>query len=213
MTFLWETAGQPEIPAPRVRLWSRRGLLRIALGGTGWLLLLPLRRLVETSALGGPYVGLAIFLGAFVVAALVSTAVILFACARSAWGVAAVSLLLAVVAGIAAVPRDYETGYVDYQFRKHRTALASLAQDYRAGRLEDDGLTLPPDLRALSPSGYAYAGDTVLFVQLWQNWRAEAGTGLAYLTQPPTAETRITTASGDFGYPRRRLGDGWWWVA
>ncbi|MEU4421106.1 hypothetical protein AB0F81_10790 [Actinoplanes sp. NPDC024001] len=67
-------------------------------------------------------------------------------------------------------------------------------------------------MRSLSPSGFAYADRTVLFVQTWQNWRAESGTGLAYFAGPPAAGTRITTASGDFGHPQREVGDGWWGV-
>ncbi|MBL7255743.1 hypothetical protein [Paractinoplanes lichenicola] len=213
MTFLWETADQPEAPAvARLRLWSRRGLLRVVLGASGWLLLFPVWWLGRTPALGGPYLGLAVFMAAFLLATLVSTAVILIAVARGSWGVAAVSLLLAVAAGIAAVPRDFEANYVDHQYRTHRAALAGLAADYRAGRLHDI-VALPADVRSLSPSGYAYAGDKVLFVQLWQNWRAESGTGLAYLTEPPTPDTQITTASGDFGHAQREVGDGWWWVA
>ena len=77
----------------------------------------------------------------------------------------------------------------------------------------DGELTLPADVRSLCPTGFAYASPTVLFVQLWQNWRAESGTGLAYFAEPPTGPTPVTTASGDLGYPKREVGDGWWWVA
>ena len=65
----------------------------------------------------------------------------------------------------------------------------------------------------LCPSGFAYASRTVLFVQVWQNWRAESGTGFAYFTGPPAAGTMISTASGDLGEPLREVGDGRWWVA
>ena len=125
--------------------------------------------------------------------------------------VAVVTLCLAAAAFVVVSRQDSQVYPVDYRYRLHRAALAELVESYRAGRL-DGGLALPADMRSLCPSGFAYASPTVLFVQLWQNWRAESGTGLAYFAEPPTEPTPITTASGDLGYPKREVGDGWWWV-
>jgi hypothetical protein len=74
-------------------------------------------------------------------------------------------------------------------------------------------LTLPPELHSLSPSGYAYAHPTEVFVQMWQNWRHESGTGLAYFADPPTDQTIVNTAEGDSGTPQREVGGGWWWIS
>ncbi|MEU4243305.1 hypothetical protein [Actinoplanes sp. NPDC026619] len=77
-----------------------------------------------------------------------------------------------------------------------------------------DQPTEPSATAAWSGRGLLHAASpTVLFVQLWQDWRAESGTGLAYFAEPPTTPTPITTASGDLGHPKREVGDGWWWVA
>jgi hypothetical protein len=195
---------------PKTAVWSRRGLLQVALSCFGWLLV-PVLWLTQGPPFGGSYFSQSIWLAGLVSAALVSTAVILTACSRRSWGVALVSLALAATGVVVTTRHDSRGDYIDYQYRTHRTALIKLAQDYRAGRL-DDNLILPPDVRSLSPSGFAYAGRTVLFVQMWQDWRAESGTGLAYFIDPPTAETDITTASGDLGKPQREVGDGWWWV-
>jgi hypothetical protein len=189
---------------------SRRGLLLTAFGGVGWLPV-PVVWIIQGPPFGATYLVQAIWLAVLVVAALVSTAVILAACIRRSWGAALVSVALAAT-GVAVTTRSHSQGdYIDYQYHQHRPALADLARDFRAGRL-DGRLTLPPDVRSLSPSGFAYAARGVLFVQMWQDWRAESGTGLAYFADPPTGTTRITTASGDFGQPRREVGDGWWWV-
>ncbi|MBM2614593.1 hypothetical protein JIG36_03370 [Actinoplanes sp. LDG1-06] len=215
MTFLWDGADEPA-PAVRVKpravLRSRRGLLQVGLGGLGWLLLALLWSFTQTSPYGGSLLGLALVLVLFVIAALESTVVILVACVRGSWGVALVSLALAATAIVVATRQASQFDYVDNQYRIHRAALAELAEDYRAGRLHDM-LTVPADLRSLCPSGFAYAGQEALFVQMWQNWRAESGTGLGYFTRPPTADTLIATADGDNGRPKREVGDGWWWVA
>jgi len=221
MTFLWDGADagdeddRPEgRESGRTALRSRRGLAQVVVGGAGWVLVLPLLWLTRDSPLVGAYLSLPIWLGAVLLAVLVSTVAVLVAGVRRSWGVAVVSFVVA-AAGVVAVPRPLSpTEYVDRQYRAHRTALAALARDYRAGRLDGTGtLTLPDGVRDLSPSGFAYAGPTALFVQMWQNWRAESGTGLAYFLQPPAADTSITTAEGDLGQPRREVGDGWWWVA
>jgi hypothetical protein len=48
---------------------------------------------------------------------------------------------------------------------------------------------------------------------MWQNWRHESGTGLAYFAAPPTDQTIVNTAEGDSGTPQREVGGGWWWIA
>ncbi|XVU22826.1 hypothetical protein ACQPZJ_36975 [Actinoplanes sp. CA-054009] len=145
-------------------------------------------------------------------ATVVSISAVLFGCLRRSWGAALVSLVLATAAGVVAVALNPQIGTVDHQYGAHRGELAELVQEYRAGRLGGDW-ELPSDLHLLCPSGFAYANSTVLFVQMWQDWRAESGTGLAYFAAPPTERTAITTAEGDTGRPEREVGDGWWWVA
>jgi hypothetical protein len=223
VTFLWDDVdrqdeGESEEPPPgtrakpRTAVRSRRGLLQIALSCSGWLLVVPLLRFTQSPPLLGSYVSLAIWVAGFLFAAAVSTIVIVIACMRRSWGVALLSAALA-AAGVVAITRlNAQVDYVDYQYREHRTALAELAEEYRAGRLTGS-VSLPPDLRSLSPSGYAYASPTEVYVQMWQNWRAESGTGLAYFAAPPTAQMTITTAEGDTGHPQREVGGGWWWVA
>ncbi|GIE89523.1 hypothetical protein [Actinoplanes regularis] len=209
--FQWDPDDQVTEPSSTAA-WSGRGLLQAVLSCAGWLLLIPAWWLAETPLLGGSFVGWWISLLAAVFAVLVSIAAILIACVRRSWGVAVVSLCLAAAAFVVVSRQDSQVYPVDYRYRLHRAALAELAKDYRAGHL-NGGLTLPADMRSLCPSGVAYATPTVLFIQLWQNWRAESGTGLAYFAEPPTESTVIETAWGDQGYPQREVGDGWWWVA
>jgi hypothetical protein len=211
MDFQWDPVDQPTEPSATAA-WSGRGFLQTVLSCAGWLLLIPAWWLAETPLLVGSFVGWWISLLAVVFAVLVSIAAILIACMRGSWGVAVASLCLAAAAFVVVSRHDSPVYPVDYRYRLHRAALAELVEGYRAGRL-DGGLTLPADMRSLCPSGFAYASPTVLFVQLWQNWRAESGTGLAYFAEPPTEPTPVTTASGDRGYPKREVGDGWWWVA
>ncbi|WP_145831023.1 hypothetical protein [Actinoplanes teichomyceticus] len=218
---LWDPAdrqdGEPpekgsfaERAGPATAVWSRRGLLQMALGCSGWLPV-PVLWLSSGPPFGATFLSKSIWLAILLTAALVSTTVILAACVRRSWGVAWASLALAATGVVVTARHDPQDDYIEYQYHTHRTALIELARDYRAGRLAGD-LTLPPGVRSLSPSGFAYADRTVLFVQMWQDWRAESGTGLAYFADPPTAETSITTASGDRGQPQREVGDGWWWV-
>lgn len=219
MTFLWEATDGPDADEPRevragrrTALRSRRGLVQVVAGAAGWVLVLPLLWLARDSSFGGSYFSLPLWFGALLLAVLVSTTAVLVAGVRRSWGVAVVSLALA-AAGVVAAPRPSSpVEYVDRQYRDHRAALSALARDYRAGRL-DGTLTLPAGVRDLCPSGFAYASPTALFVQMWQNWRAESGTGLAYFARPPAPGTMIQTADGDQGQPQREVGDGWWWVA
>ncbi|MEU8656184.1 hypothetical protein [Actinoplanes philippinensis] len=214
MTFFWDAETPPETHVkPGAALRSRRGLLWAALSCSGWLLAIPFLRLTRMPALLGSYVSLAMWAAAFLFGAAVSITAVLVAASRRSWGVAAAGLVLA-AAGIVAVTRlNPQVNYIDYQYREHRTALARLAEDFRAGRLPDSAFTLPPDLSSLSPSGYAYATSTEVFVQMWQNWRHESGTGLAYFADPPDPQARVNTAEGDFGHPQREVGGGWWWVS
>ncbi|WP_433381557.1 hypothetical protein ACQPZX_17325 [Actinoplanes sp. CA-142083] len=130
---------------------------------------------------------------------------------KRSWMVVLVSVALAATGVVVCIRLISHTHSIDSRYRAHRAALAELAQQYVDGHL-DGMLTLPPGLRSLSPSGFAYASPTALFVQTWQNWRAESGTGLAFFAATPTAQTTIATASGDAGQPQREVGDGWWWV-
>ena len=213
MDFQWDPPDQPTEPSATAA-WSGRGLLQAVLSCAGWLLLIPAWWLAETPLLVGSFVGWTISWVALLFAVLVSIAAILVACVRRSWGVAVASLCLAAAAFVVVARHDSQAYPVDYRYRLHRAALAELVEDYRAGRLPDGRFTLPPDLRSLSPSGWAYATSAEIFVQTWQNWRHEAGTGFAYFADPPTAQTRIWTADGDqAGHPQREVGDGWWWVA
>lgn len=210
MDLQWDPVDQPaesSVPA-----WSGRGLLQVVLSGAGWLLLIPAWWLAGTPWLVGSFVGWSISALAALFAVLISVAAILIACVRGSWGVAVVSVGLAAAAVVVVSRYDSQIYPVDHRYRLHQAALADLAEGYRAGRLDGE-LTLPADLRSLCPSGFAYAGPDVMFVQLWQNWRAESGTGLAYFAEPPTGAMSVTTASGDVGHPKWEVGDGWWWVA
>ncbi|XVU22817.1 hypothetical protein ACQPZJ_36930 [Actinoplanes sp. CA-054009] len=189
----------------------RRGWALVAYGCAGWLLLIPLLWLARTPFVAWTIFSVAINWAGLLFAALVSITVIVKAARRRSWAVALASLLLATTGAIFTAREKPQLGGIDYQYRAHRTQLADLARDYRAGRLHGE-LRLPSGLRSLCPSGFAYANDTVLFVQAWQDWRAESGTGFAYFPTPPTEPTWVTTAWGDSGRAHRPAGDGWWWV-
>lgn len=224
MTFSWDETDRqkgeaseqrtPDARAkPRTALWSRRGLLRAALSCSGWLLVIPLLRLTQAPALIGPYLAVLIWVAGFFFAATVSIIAILSACMRRSWGVAVAGAVLA-AAGVVGITRlNAQLDLIDHQYREHRAPLAELAEDFRAGRLPEGALTLPPELRSMSPSGWAYAAPGEVFVQMWQDWRHESGTGLAYFADPPGRHITISTASGDTGRPQREVGGGWWWVA
>ena len=92
MTFFWDSTDE-ESPAtnraePATALRSRRGVLLVLLGSSGWLLLIPLFWLLKPPPPGGSYSSLSLWLAGFAVAALISTATILIACLRRSWGVA-----------------------------------------------------------------------------------------------------------------------------
>ncbi|GAB1689956.1 hypothetical protein KRM28CT15_17590 [Krasilnikovia sp. M28-CT-15] len=176
--------------------------------------MIPLLKLSPLPSLFWGFFAQLIWMAACFFAAMVSMMVILNACLRRSWGVALASLVLATTGVVAITRLNSPFDFIDYQYRYHRTALAELAEDYRSGRLPEGGLTLPPELHSLCPSGWAYVSRTEVFVQTWQNWRHEAGVGFAYFANPPTAQTMINTAEGDnTGHPQREVGGGWWWVA
>ena len=136
---------------------------------------------------------------------------------RWAAGLAALGVLA--VAAPAAVRPPAPTPEI--QFRLHRGDLTALAADFRAGWLTGD-VDLPWRMRFLSIDGQAHrrCGETdergrkqcALYLQMWQDWRAENGGGLAYYPDAPGPDAAIATASGDIGGPVRALGDGWWWI-
>ena len=198
---------------PRTALWSRRGLLWAALSCAGWLLVIPVLQFTRLPSLFWGYLAELIWVAAVFAAAAVSITAILIASVRRSWGVALASVVLAATGVVAMTRLNSPLDFVGYQYREHRTALVELAEDYRAGRLPNGSLSLPPDLHSLCSSGWAYATSTEVFVQAWQDWRAERGTGFAYFAGPPTGRTGIWTAEGDTGRPQREMGDGWWFVA
>ena len=108
---------------------------------------------------------------------------------------------------------------VDGMYRWHHADLDRLAAEYRAGRIDGDR-ALPLRLRFLAIDGQASIRCTSkdrgygcgLFLLLWQNWRGEAGVGIAYFPVRPDAGVMIATAPGHVGVPRRELGHGWWLV-
>ncbi|MEV4641051.1 hypothetical protein AB0J80_27285 [Actinoplanes sp. NPDC049548] len=108
---------------------------------------------------------------------------------------------------------------VDDLYQRHRADLDQLAAEYRAEGIGEDR-ALPLRLRFLAVDGQAHLRCTSrdpdrgcgVYLMLWQDWRAEAGFGIAYFPVRPNSEVRITTASGDSGGPTRELGKGWWLV-
>ncbi|RSN01951.1 hypothetical protein DMB42_37970 [Nonomuraea sp. WAC 01424] len=67
-------------------------------------------------------------------------------------------------------------------------------------------------MKYLSMDGQVQQQGEVLYLPVFEDWRAETGSGIAHLPAPPTSRTLVQTASGDLGSPVRDLGDGWWWV-
>jgi hypothetical protein len=104
----------------------------------------------------------------------------------------------------------------------HRDDLARLAAAYRTGQIKGDR-TLPLRLRFLSVDGQIHvrcgssgpepeSADCALFLLTLQNWRHEAGGGLAYYATAPGSGALLATAEGGTGWPVRELGAGWWAV-
>lgn len=153
---------------------------------------------------------LLVWAGCWLLAVGSSVAAVVVLLRRRAYGWAAGALVVALGLGLVVDSTDWERTYIDTQFRLHRNQLADVAADYRAGSLAQDA-ALPWGLRHLSHDGRVRASEGVLYLPLWQDWRAESGLGLAYF---PSAPARVVdTAAGDQGKPLRHLGDGWWYIA
>lgn len=113
-----------------------------------------------------------------------------------------------------------DDGALANQVTTHREELRALAEAFDRGQVAD-GAKLPRSLHTMATDDVAHVwsvdrGDPrerpVLFIQTWQDWRAENGVGLAYLGSQPDAAMWVRTAEGDGGHPERDMGDGWWWV-
>ncbi|WP_157362143.1 hypothetical protein [Haloechinothrix halophila] len=133
--------------------------------------------------------------------------------------------MTAVASGFLIGSTDWHTAYIDSQFALHKANFTNLAEAHNSGAIIDSA-PLPLTMRYLSLDGRAHLrtplargsghADTpdVLYVPVWQNWRAEDGFGLAHFrfNAQPSPEISLMTASGDFGKPLRHLGGGWWVV-
>ncbi|NUR74039.1 MAG: hypothetical protein HOU81_24770 [Hamadaea sp.] len=133
---------------------------------------------------------------------------------RRAYAQAAAVAVLSIAAAVGIWRADWPTMYIDSQFSLHRAALHDLATAYAAGEVASSE-RLPLTIRYLSRDGRAHLqhGPDVLYLPMWENWRGEAGAGMAYLGEHPPADVLVVTAPGGLGKPVRYLGDGWWWVA
>ncbi|MEU8151943.1 hypothetical protein [Nonomuraea sp. NPDC048901] len=120
-----------------------------------------------------------------------------------------VILTITVLLGAVIFRIDWQTRYIDSQFWLHRDEFAALVAENESGR----ALTVPWWMEYLSIDGQVRQQGEVLYLPVFEDsWRAESGSGIAYLPAPPTSKTIIQTAAGDIGSPVRDLGNGWWWV-
>ncbi|MFB9209021.1 hypothetical protein ACFFV7_48100 [Nonomuraea spiralis] len=119
-----------------------------------------------------------------------------------------VTLTIAALLGVVIFRIDWQTLYIDGQFWLHRDEFAALVAEHESGR----PLTVPWWMKYLSMDGQVQQQGEVLYLPVFEDWRAETGSGIAHLPAPPTSRTLVQTASGDLGSPVRDLGDGWWWV-
>ncbi|MEO3854563.1 hypothetical protein [Acrocarpospora sp. B8E8] len=104
---------------------------------------------------------------------------------------------------------DWQTLYIDSQFRFHRDEFAALVAENELNR----PLTVPWWMKYFSLDGQVRQQGGGLYLPVFvEPWRAESGRGIAYLRHPPTSEMIIKIATDDFGRPVRDLGNGWWWV-
>ncbi|MDP9863368.1 MULTISPECIES: hypothetical protein [Streptosporangium] len=185
--------------------WSRWTLFMASLG---WLLLtatsylwIPLFRVSWLLA------GLALSVS-WLWAVLWSFAAVMSHLSLKAYIRAFVILVSAVTLGAAVWATDWKTVYVDSQFWLHRDEFAALA----AAHDNHEPLVVPWWMKYLSKDGQAWDQGDVLYLPVFEDWRAETGAGIAYLPGPPDSRMIIQTAAGDLGIPVRALGDGWWWV-
>jgi hypothetical protein len=149
-----------------------------------------------------------------------SVGLVVSSLAKRAWRRAGTIAVIAATCAVAVHAVDWNQAFIRHQVAWHQDALRELAARYSHGDVED-GSSVPSSLGVLSSDDvvhvwsndrYDVAGSPVLFIQTWQDWRAENGMGLAYFRLPPDAATWVRTAEGDGGHPVRDLGNGWWWV-
>lgn len=119
-----------------------------------------------------------------------------------------VVLVITVILGAIIFRTDWQTLYIDSQVPLHRDEFAALVAENLSGR----PLTVPWWMEYLSIDGEVQRQGEVLYLPVFVGWRAETGSGIAHLPDPPTSETIVQTAAGDIGRPVRNLGDDWWWV-
>lgn len=98
--------------------------------------------------------------------------------------------------------------YAEGQVWLHRDAFAELAADHEHHRT----LAVPGWMEYLSIDGQVRPQRDVLYLPVFEDWRAESGRGIAHIPGSDGRGTTIQTASGDLGSATRDLGDGWWWV-
>jgi len=139
---------------------------------------------------------------------------------KRAWLRAVVIVLIGVLGAVSVARAGFgRSGYWNAYNRElvaRHDDLVALAAAYDRGEIHD-GSPLPRSIRKLTDDGRAHVwgatgGIRVLFIQRWQDWRAESGDGIAYFRTPPAPGTDVVTAEGDLGQPTRDLGDGWWVV-
>ncbi|GII93432.1 hypothetical protein [Sinosporangium siamense] len=118
------------------------------------------------------------------------------------------TLVAAVVIGATVWTTDWETVYIDSQISWHRDELAALVAAHKRG----ETLTAPWWMDYLSIDGEIRRQGAILYLPVYEDWRAEIGLGIAHLPMRPNSKTTVQTASGDLGQPVRHIGDGWWWV-
>lgn len=170
-----------------------------------------------------PLPGLLIILGAWSFAIVASASTVRSSAIGRPRYIPVLTTAVVVGAGVLIGLTDWNTTYTDSQFTLHRSTFDELAEAHDAGTLSED-VSLPLTMRYLTSDGQAHiqsasvGGATdppqpdVLYVQLWQNWRAESGYGIAHFrfAATPHPDALIMTALGDLGKPSRHLGNGWW---
>jgi hypothetical protein len=156
----------------------------------------------------------------FAVVALPATSLglVIFSLAQRAWLRAAAVALVAACGAVVIYQVNWQEAFVRHQVAWHHDDLNALAAAYDRGEVRE-GHKLPWSLRLLSSDDVAHVwsvdrGDdlepSVLFIQTWQDWRAESGVGLAYLPAGHDTGAMVRTAEGDGGHATRALGGGWW---
>ncbi|WP_329427000.1 hypothetical protein OG339_42805 [Streptosporangium sp. NBC_01495] len=137
-----------------------------------------------------------------------STAVVLTYLSLRDYGRCVAALSLALGAGAVARTADWEALYAEGLVWSHRDAFAELAADHEHHR----PLTVPGWMGYLSIDGQVWPQRDVLYLPVFEDWRAESGRGIAYIPGSDGRGTTVHTASGDLGSATYDLGGGWWWV-